>query len=129
MKRLALFTVLALLTTALPALAAGHQAAGTLPNGTSIEATIDDPADGTEILVPAGDPTTEVTVSGTGSVGEGEPDATFVYVIDVSFSTNDPAAGDCGGDRNGDGSSNTILDCQVAGVLALNDAALVEGSV
>lgn len=128
MKRLILITVLLLIATAVPALA-DSQASGTLPNGTAIDATIEDPLDGTEIVIPAGETTADVTVSGTASVGNGEPDATLVYVIDVSFSVNLSAIGDCGGDLNGDGLFNTILDCQLAGVLALNDAAIATGAV
>ena len=101
----------------------------TLPNGTPISVTIDDPATGDEFIVPGGAATTDVPVSGTASVGEGEPDATFVYVIDVSFSALNPSGGDCGGDRNGDGASNTIIDCEIAFVLELNAAAVAEGSV
>lgn len=129
MKRYAAFTFLVVLSLTLPAIASSHTSAGTLPNGTPIDVSITSPADGSEFVVPSGSTTVDVPVAGTSSVGEGEPDATLVYVIDVSFSTNIPAAGDCGGDRNGDGASNTVLDCEVAGVLALNDAAITEGSV
>jgi hypothetical protein len=128
-KRLTIVTVLLLIATAAPALADGHVAADTLPNGTPIDATIDAPLDGTEIVVPTGEATADVLVSGTASVGNGEADATLVYVIDVSLSVVQPANGDCGGDLNGDGLSNTILDCQLAGVLALNEAAIDTGAV
>ncbi len=128
-KRFMLFTVLTLVAGAVPAMASGHTSAATLPNGTSIEVTIDWPANGTEYVVPADTAGVDVLVSGTASVGEGEPDATLVYVVDVSFSANQPSLGDCGGDLNGDGAGNTILDCEIAGVIALNNAANTEGSV
>ena len=129
MKKQGVFTLIAVLSLALPAVASSHTSASTLPNGTSIDVAITAPADGTEYVVPTDDATIDVVVSGTASVGEGEPDATLVYVIDVSFSVNQPAFGDCGGDQNGDGAPDTILDCEVAGVIALNDAAITEGSV
>lgn len=106
-----------------------YGADGTLPNGTPISVTIDDPTTGDEFIVPAGSATTDVPVSGTASVGEGEPDATFIYVIDVSFSSLNASGGNCGGDRNGDGTANSILDCEIAFILALNAAAVTEGSV
>jgi hypothetical protein len=125
---LVLATIVLLLVAA-PASASSHTSAGTLPNGTAIDVSIDDPLDGTEYVVPAGTATLGVPVAGTASIGQGAPDATFVYVIDVSFSSNNSASGDCGGDLNGDGSGNSILDCEIAGVLALNQAAIAAGSV
>lgn len=101
----------------------------TLPNGTPISVTIDNPTTGDEFIVPPGAATIDIPVSGTASVAEGEPDATFIYVIDVSFSSLNPAGGNCGGDLNGDGDSNTILDCEIAFILDLNAAAIAEGSV
>lgn len=106
-----------------------YSADATLPNGTPISVTIDDPTTGDEFIVPSGSATTDVPVSGTASVGEGEPDATFVYVIDVSFSALTASGGNCGGDRNGDGLSDTIIDCEIAFILELNAAAVAEGSV
>ncbi len=129
MKRLVVLATTVLMMVAVPASASSHTSAGTLPNGTAIDVSVDDPLDGTEFVVPAGVATIDVAVTGTASVGEGAPDATFVYVIDVSFSSNGSASGDCGGDLNGDGSANSILDCEIAGVLALNQAALAAGSV
>jgi hypothetical protein len=106
-----------------------YAADATLPNGTPISVTIDSPTTGDEFIVPAGSTTIDLPVSGTAAVGEGEPDATFIYVIDVSFSSLGASGGNCGGDRNGDGAANTILDCEIAFVLALNAAAVGAGSV
>ena len=49
------------------------------------------------------------------------------FVVDVSGSTNSAFAGGGVGDVNGDGDSNTILDGQLAGFLALNQALIDRG--
>ena len=59
----------------------------TLANGATLDVEILIPSDGQEFKVPAGQPTINVNVNGTASIGLGEPDATLVYVIDVSGST------------------------------------------
>ena len=59
----------------------------TLPNGAELTVSITSPVTGTEFEVPPGQPSIDVPVSGTASVGLGDPDATFTYVIDVSGST------------------------------------------
>lgn len=54
----------------------------------------------------------------------------LVYIVDVSGSTDDDQNQDCNGDGNsdaaddvnGDGDIGDTLDCEIAGVLALNDA-------
>lgn len=125
MKRIAMPTVMLLMVTAAPAMASGSE--GLLPNGTPIDVTVDAPADGTEyVRTPGG---VDVDVEGTASVGFGAGDATVAYVLDVSGSVNSPANTTCGGDLNHDGLINTILDCEIAGVLALNAAAAASGSV
>lgn len=69
------------------------------------------------------------TVKLTGKVGAGARGVTSVlYVIDASGSTGDPQGSDCSGngvagaedDFNGDASVGDVLDCEIAGVLALN---------
>jgi len=71
------------------------------------------------------------TVSLTGSVGVGAGEVTTVlYVFDATRSTASPQGSDCSGngavgaddDRNGDGSVGDILDCEIAGVEALNSS-------
>ncbi len=126
-KRLAIPTVLVFLLISAPALASSS--GDTLPNGTPIDVTVDAPLDGTEYVVSSPLGTVDVDVVGTASVGFGNADATIVYVVDVSGSANTLTASDCGGDQNGDGLSNSILDCEIAGVVALNQAAIVSGSV
>ena len=53
----------------------------TLPNGAELTVSITSPVTSTEFEVPPGQPSIDVPVSGTASVGLGDPDATFVYVI------------------------------------------------
>ena len=69
------------------------------------------------------------TVTLTGSVGvEAGEITTVLYVFDATGSTASPQGSDCSGngafgaedDRNGDGSVGDILDCEIAGVEALN---------
>lgn len=100
--------------------AASHQAAGTLPGGTSIEVSIDDPASGSTFLVPAGG-TADVTVSGQASVGEGVPakDTTVAYAVDVSASMSASAGTDCTGDAVND----NRLTCAKVGIAAANQHA------
>ncbi|HEX2054221.1 MAG TPA: VWA domain-containing protein [Actinomycetota bacterium] len=98
---------------------------GNLPGGTSISVGITNPAEGA-LYVPG-----SVPVSGTASIGEGQPvaDTTIVYVIDVSGSTQNP--GGCGGNQNPtrDPVSNSILDCEIAAGKALNQQAIDAGTV
>lgn len=118
---------LAAILVAAPA-AMADTANGNLPGGTSITVGISAPADGAVIASPPGG----VNLSGTASVGEGVPVAntTLVYVVDTSASTVPPLSGPgCGGDQNGDGASNTVLDCEIAAAAALNDDAIAAGTV
>lgn len=102
----------------------------TLPNGAELTVSIDDPVTSTEFIVLHDEDSIDVEVSGTASIGLGEPDGTLVYVIDVSGSAVlYDAGGDCGGDVNGDGDPNEVLDCEAAAVLALNAAAIAGGSI
>lgn len=96
---------------------------GSLPGGTSISVDITSPPDGSDVNGP------DVAVDGTASVGQGVavPNTTLVYVIDVSGSTDQ--AGGCGGDQNGDGSADFILDCEIAAGKATNQSAITTGTV
>jgi trimeric autotransporter adhesin len=115
---LAAFT---LVVTAVPALAVDAN----LPGGTGISVAISTPAGGA--VVPPG----PVTVTGTASIGQGQPVAntSLTYVLDVSGSTTSVVSAGCGGDQNGDGSPNQILDCEVAAGRALNAQAVGLGTV
>lgn len=96
---------------------------GVLPGGTSISVDIVSPPDLADVNGP------DVTVDGTASVGQGVavPNTTLVYVIDVSGSTDQ--SGGCGGDQNGDGNADFILDCEIAAAKATNQSAITAGTV
>jgi trimeric autotransporter adhesin len=98
---------------------------GNLPGGTSITVGISTPADGALIVSPPGN----VNLSGTASVGQGVPVAntTLVYVVDRSGSTQ--SLNGCGGNQNGDGLTNSVLDCEIAAGRALNQQAIAAGTV
>jgi hypothetical protein len=92
---------------------------GSLPGGTSISVDITAPPDGATVNGP------NVPVTGTASVGEGQPvpNTGLVYSIDGSGSTVDSAGGDCGVDQNpGDpqAAEDEIIDCEIAAVISLN---------
>ncbi len=95
--------------TTLLAASSAYAVNGNLPGGTSISVTIDTPANNS--VRPPG----PVTVTGTASVGTAAPVAntSLIYVLDVSGSTADPGAPSCG----------TILQCEIAAALALNNQA------
>ncbi|MBB3017059.1 VCBS repeat-containing protein [Microvirga lupini] len=50
-----------------------------------------------------------------------QPQMNIVYLIDISGSTSDRFEGATVGDLNGDGRSNTILDAEIAGLIALTE--------
>src|SRR2546426_74487 len=70
--------VFIVLLVALPAFAGSSST--TLPNGAQLSVSINSPADGTQFL--ADGASVPVTVSGTASIGVGNPQATIVYVFD-----------------------------------------------
>lgn len=91
------------------------------------------PASAASVVVTIDAPVAPVagTVNLTGSVGVGAGEVTTVlYVFDATRSTASPQGADCSGngavgaedDRNGDGSVGDILDCEIAGVEALNSS-------
>ena len=90
----------------------------TLPNGAELAVSIGDPVTGTEFEVPPGQPTIDVAVSGTASVGLGDPDATFTYVMDVSGSTDNGSGTGCA----------PVLDCEQDFLRELNQAVIDSGS-
>jgi len=117
-----LFYRLPLLVALVLALSLGVVLAGsnstTLPNGADLTVSINSPVTSTEFVVPPGDATRDVDVSGTASVGLGEPDATFVYVVDVSGSTESGSGTGC----------SPILGCEKVFVKGLNNAVIANGS-
>jgi len=88
-----------------------------LPNGAALTVSIDSPTTGDEFEVPPGQPNIDVPVTGTASVGVGNPDNTFVYILDNSGSTG-ASGGACG----------TILACEKTFFRRLNDAVEADGS-
>jgi len=122
-KYLRVVAILAMLLglSSLPVLATD----GNLPGGTSISVDITAPSDGTFYAYPPGD----IALSGTAAVGEGlpQPNTLIVYVVDVSGSTQ--AAAGCGGNPNGDGFVDSILDCEITAAKALNASAIALGTV
>jgi len=117
----ALVALTLVVTTTAPARAVDAN----LPGGTGISVAITGPADGA--VLPPG----PVTVTGTASIGQGQPVAntSLTYVLDVSGSTTTAVGAGCGGDQNGDGAANQILDCEVAAGRALNAQAVGLGTV
>ena len=81
----------AALVAATPALAGSDTTP--LPNGADLTVTVDSPVTGDTFVVPAGDTTVDVPLSGTASVATGAPSVSWVYVIDVSGSTANPCTG------------------------------------
>jgi hypothetical protein len=103
---------------------AANPASGTTTTGQTLSIQIGGPADGSRVNVPSG----SVTATGTVSIGPLSDSGNVVYVVDVSGSTANPTGQDCNGDGvvngadnvNGDGYTGSTLDCEVAGVMALN---------
>jgi hypothetical protein len=90
----------------------------TLPNGAALTVSIDDPVTSTEFLIPPGSSSLDIDVMGSASIGMGEPDASFIYVIDVSGSTDQGSGTGCA----------PVLDCEQQFVTQLNDAVIAGGS-
>src|SRR5262245_46469524 len=88
--------------------------ATSLPAGTSLEVGIDAPAAGATVLPGP------LAVMGTAQIGVASPLPTdLVLVLDASSGTLGAGAG-CANDQNGDGLSNTLLDCEIAGLRLAN---------
>ncbi|MDF2628892.1 MAG: hypothetical protein K0R39_2723 [Symbiobacteriaceae bacterium] len=103
---------------------AANPGTNTTSTGQTLSIQIDGPADGTRVNVPSGN----VTVTGTATIGPLSESGNVMYVVDVSGSTVNPRNQDCNGDGSvnaadnldDDGLIGTTLDCEVAGVMALN---------
>ena len=113
-----LFTLLLVLALTTGTALAGSNSTN-LPGGAALAVSIDNPLTSTEFLLAEGSNTRDVVVSGTASVGEGMPNATMVYVIDVSGST----------DAGGGTGCSPILQCEKNFVNNLNGAVITTGSV
>ncbi len=103
-----------------PVLSASEQT-GALPGGTSLGVRVE----GLDPDAPVG----ELRLTGQVDVGQGPAVAntSIAYVVDISGSSNDIV--NCGGDANGDGRSGTVLDCEVAAVIALHQEVVASGTV
>ena len=103
------------LVAASPALAGS--ATTSLPNGADLTVTVDSPVTGDTFVVPAGQSTVDVPLSGTASVAAGAPSVSWVYVVDVSTSTT-----------LGCTASADILGCEKSAVTGLNNLVVTDGS-
>jgi hypothetical protein len=99
---------------------ASSAVAGTLPAGTGMGAEL------VSLSAPQGG---SQQLSATAFIGETEavPDTTLIYVFDLSQTTRRGEG--CGGDQNGDGFSDTVLDCEIASAAELNAQAIENGLV
>ena len=129
MKKHYLFVVALLFVIALSTSQGFGQSTGTseISTGQTLIVTITSPEDGSAVVVPPGNQTIDGVVS-IGS-GKGGNVINVVYVIDVSGSTMG-GFNDINGDHlvnnlddiNRDGKAGTILDAEIAGVIALNES-------
>lgn len=103
-------------TNSAPPLQSARTGTGTSTKGQPITVIIDTPADGA--LVPVG---SSVDVTGRVTIGLLGTGISVAFVVDTSGSTSSAGgpAGSCG-DMNGDGQSDQIIDCEIAGVGVLN---------
>ena len=90
----------------------------TLSNGASLAVSVTDPVTSTEFEVPPGQPNIDVAVHGTASVGVGNADNTFVYIMDTSGSTTLGGGTGC----------SPILNCEKQFFVGLNNAVAADGS-
>lgn len=113
-KLAAAAAILASLAFATSALAG--TTATNLSNGAELSVSMTAPVTGDTYLIPQGQTNVDVPIAGTASVGKGQPNAAWIYVIDVSGSTS--AA--CG--------STTVLGCEKTAVSTLNAQVVSSGS-
>ena len=112
---------------------AANPGSATTSTGQPLNIRIDQPQDGA--TVPGGQALTVTGVVALGTLGAGGG-ANVAYVVDNSGSTDTPKGLDCNGsggndaadDINGDGASGDTLDCEIAGVVALNNSIAGSGA-
>ena len=120
---LALLAATLALLPGVPAMA-GNPDTGNTSTGQTLTIEIAAPVDGSRVNVPSG----AITAAGTVAIGPLSDSGNVIYVVDVSGSTQSPIGHDCNGDGtvdgfdnvNGDGTTGDTLDCEAAGVIALN---------
>lgn len=129
MRAVVVGVVTGVVTTAVVPIAhAVNPATGLTSVGQSLDVVITTPSAGSRLPLADG----PVTVTGTASIGTTTSSTLAAYVVDHSGSTSVlTATRDCDGngtggqasdDVNGDGARGTILDCELSGVMALNDS-------
>ncbi|MCB8945784.1 MAG: VWA domain-containing protein, partial [Ardenticatenaceae bacterium] len=120
------FSVFVLLAIIVGIVYADNPATGTTTTGQELNIEILQPQDGG--VLTCGEP---INVSGITALGPLEEMAHVAYVLDISGSTNfeigldcngNGIAGDIGDDFNMDGDNGDILDCEISGVISLNDS-------
>ncbi len=101
-------------------------------SGQALNIEIYSPLDGD--TVPAG----PLVVNGRATIGDPDANTAVQYLVDVSGSTLNPQKMDCNGDGVGnttadnfdkDSINGTVLDCEISGVLALNESLIGIGGV
>lgn len=110
---------------------AANPGAATTTTGQTLTVQIDSPLDGASVSEGA------LTVTGKALLGTFSANTAVQYVIDVSGSTGSPSGMDCNGDGvvnagdnlDGTGAIGTTLDCEVSGVLTLNQTLVDIGGV
>ena len=90
----------------------------TLSNGAQLTVSVTSPVTGTEFNVPPGQPSINVAIDGSASIGVGDPAATFIYVMDNSGSTGGGSGTGCA----------PLLNCEKQFFVALNNAVVADGS-
>lgn len=103
---------------------AANPGSATTSSGQTLNIQIDSPVDGATVA--AG----PLSVSGRVSIGDLTADASVLYVMDNSLSLQSPRNLDCNGDGvvnagddlTGEGRIGDVLDCEVSGVIALNNS-------
>lgn len=105
------------LVVAVAAPAAAATQSVTLANGAELSVTLDPAGSSGTFLIPDGSTDVDVPMTGEASIGEGEPNVHWTYVIDVSGST----VASCGGGLD-------ILECEKLAVGNLNAAIASDGS-
>jgi hypothetical protein len=107
---------------------AGNPVTGTTNTGQTLSISIDTPPDDEKVLVPPGQLD---TVIGRAVIGNLSATTNILYVVDVSGSTSGPSgqdcdgngvAGDAGDNLNGNSTVGDTLDCEISGVMALNES-------
>lgn len=125
-RSLGILTAIILLTFFSLSAYADNPGTGTTGNGQTLTIEIDESIRGASILQ-AGEPLSLVGTTKIGTIGER---TNILYVVDVSLSTEEPADQDCDGNGaidgsdniNGDGTTGDTLDCEISGIIALNES-------